>query len=107
MAGEKGADIQANTKRRKTTDLTDAIDEVAEEEPRGADEELLPPGAIGERNTEQGPRLLLVLHASVSSNGPSLRSPVHGCDSTESTSTGTEKGSNRKGTLLRMGPCLL
>jgi len=46
-------------RRRKRVHLADAIDEVAEEEARGADEELLPPGAVREGQAEERPPLLL------------------------------------------------
>ena len=39
-------------RRRKRVHLADAIDEVAEEEARGADEELLPPGAVREGDAQ-------------------------------------------------------
>ena len=46
-------------RRRLGGHLADAIDEVAEEEARGADEELLPPGAVREGDAEERPTLLL------------------------------------------------
>lgn len=42
--------------------LTNAINKVAKEEARRADEELLPPGSIRKRDTEQKPCLLFVPH---------------------------------------------
>ncbi|KAK3025416.1 hypothetical protein RJ639_040843 [Escallonia herrerae] len=46
--------------RRKC--LANTINEIAEEEARRANEELLPSGSFRERNSKQGPRLLVVLH---------------------------------------------
>lgn len=39
--------------------LADAIDKVAEEESAGADEELVPPGAVRQRHAEEAPPLFL------------------------------------------------
>lgn len=47
-------------KDSRGTYLADAIDEVAEEEAGGADEELLPDGPVRERHAEQPPPLLLL-----------------------------------------------
>lgn len=49
-------------KKRGKTNLTNAINKVAKEEARRADEELLPPGSIRKRDTEQRPCLLFVPH---------------------------------------------
>jgi len=66
--------------------LADAIDEVAEEEDRGADEELLPPGAVREGQAEERPPLLLpsghgeAPHPSKSKeNETRIRSMAAGC----------------------------
>lgn len=49
-------------KKRHQTDLANAINKIAKEEPRRANEKLLPFGSIRERNPKQRPRLLLPLH---------------------------------------------
>jgi hypothetical protein len=56
-----GAPRILGTERRRTrrAHLADAIDEVAEEEARGADQELLPPGPVREAHAEERPPLLL------------------------------------------------
>lgn len=60
-----------NSIRRRGSHLADAIDKVAEEEARGADQELLPPGPVCQRHTKQSPPLLLPSgHGSSSSLSP-------------------------------------
>lgn len=52
--------------RKKKSNLADAINEISEEETRGADEELLPDGPLRQRNPEQRSSLLFSLHLSLS-----------------------------------------
>lgn len=44
--------------------LTDAIDEITKEEPRGANEELLPFRPVRQRNPKERPSLFFILHLS-------------------------------------------